>query len=72
MRHYYHPRVLIYDTEPVEMNAEEYFGDRLKCDLENCTAYTGLLQKSFHKFKVLEIISDSEVKVCYTFIHAII
>eukprot|EP00347_Sterkiella_histriomuscorum_P010355 403376619 len=72
MKDYYFPRVLVYDTTPVEINEDDYFGERLKCDLDNCTAYTGMLEKSFHKFSVLEIINESEVKVCYSFIHVII
>lgn len=72
MKSYYYPRTLIYDTNPTEYNDQEFFGDRLKCDLDNCTAYTGMLEKSFHKFSVLEILNETEVKVCFSFIHVLI
>lgn len=35
----FYPRTLVYDTEPVDYDDKEYFGDRLKCDLDNSTAY---------------------------------
>ncbi|CDW84531.1 wd-40 repeat protein [Stylonychia lemnae] len=69
---YYYPRTLLYDQDPVtDVNDEEYFDERLKCDLEKCTAYTKILQKNFHKFSVIEIMSETEVKIHYEFIHVI-
>jgi hypothetical protein len=62
---------LLVDDTPVEIDENEYFGERLTCDLDNCTAYTGILQKKFLKFMMLEIMSDTEVKVHYNFIHPV-
>lgn len=72
MRSYYYPRVLVYDTTPVEMDEEKFYEERLKCDLDNCTPYTSMLEKKFHKFTVLEILNEAEVKVCFSFVHPII
>jgi hypothetical protein len=69
---YYYPKTLLYDTEAItDVDEKDFFAERLECDLENCTAYTKMLQKNFHKFSVIEIISETEVKVHYDFIHVI-
>jgi hypothetical protein len=37
--------------------------------LANSTAYVGILTKKFMKYKLIEIVSETEVKVHYEFVH---
>ena len=43
----------------------------LTTSLENNTPYMKIVVKKFHKFKMLEIINEREVKVHFEFIHPI-
>lgn len=71
MQGYYYPRTLLVDDTPLIIDEKEYFGERLTCDLSNCTAYTGILEKNFLKFTLIEIINELEVKTHYSFIHPV-
>lgn len=56
---------------PVEgYDDDKYFdADMLRTSLENNKAYIRLLGKKFHRFMVVEIMNEYEVKEHFTFIH---
>lgn len=69
-REWYSPSVLInsYASEPDFKNEDFYEPSQLKSSLKNNEAYIKILQHTYHKFKVLTIISEEEVKEEMTFI----
>jgi hypothetical protein len=41
----------------------------MKCSLEGNTAFMNMVGKTYHRFKLLEIISPNEIKTHFSFIH---
>lgn len=51
------------------MDEKEYFADRLYLSLPNNTSYISMEAKTFRKFKLIEIMSSTEVKEHLSFVH---
>lgn len=58
-------------VEPIEnIKDESYFEpEMLRTSLENSEPYIKLVGKKFHNFKIIEIISETEAKEHFTFLH---
>ena len=68
---WYQPSVLLIDsnTEVTDVDDKAFFGDRLYTSLPNNTAYTAVEQKTWRNFKILQIVSETEVKEVCSFVH---
>jgi hypothetical protein len=55
------------NTEIVD--EEKFYGERLSTDIGSGSAYVSSKQKTFHRFKLLELMDSSEVKEHFMFIH---
>lgn len=56
------PRLLLFNNiKEVEVDEKTYFQDRLYLSLPNNTSYVSMEEKKFREFKLIEIVSETEV-----------
>ena len=64
------PRVLLIDKEKsLTIDESEYYGDRLKTALENNTPFIKIEKKTFVRYRMIEIMNQTDVEEHFTFIH---
>jgi hypothetical protein len=70
-RGWYNSISLLINKTPIEDFGDDQFYDAnmLKTSLENNTSFIKQQKKKFHKFKVVEIINEREIKEHFTFTH---
>jgi CTP-dependent riboflavin kinase len=64
---------LLRNKDPIVGYDEKTFFDpsMLSTSLENNMAYLSIVNKTFHEFKVVEIINEREVRDHFSFVHPI-
>ena len=70
-REWCQPKCLLREIKAVEGYSDEKFYDPefLKATFEGNKPYTRILGKTFHRYKMIEIMSEREVKVLTSFVH---
>ncbi|CDW75557.1 wd-40 repeat protein [Stylonychia lemnae] len=68
---WYQPYVLLINLSEVVQNVDEkaFFGDRFYTSLPNNTTVSSVEPKDFRSFKIIQIVSETEVAEKMTFVH---
>ena len=67
---WYQPKVLLIDkTHPETVDEQKFYGERFQTDLGNNASYVKTQNKTFYRFKMIELTESGDVVQHFTFVH---